>query len=77
MKKLVVSGKEVLNALLKIGFVFVRSKGSHTRLTRELSGRVFNVTVPIHGNKEINPTVLRSIIRQSGLTPDEFEKLFD
>ena len=75
MKLPVVSGKEVLNALAKEGFTIKRQKGSHVHLVKEVEGRVLHVTVPIHGNRDLNPFVLRSIIRQSGYSVEDFTKL--
>jgi len=63
----VVHGDDVCRALAKVGFLRVNQKGSHVKL-RNASGR--NVIVPMH--REIAEGTLRSIIRQSGLTVDEF-----
>ena len=76
MTHLVVSGKEVIKALLKDGFTFVRQTGSHQHLVKETTEKIFRVTIPVHGNKEINPFVLRSICRQAGYDWEEFQKLF-
>lgn len=76
MKLPVVSGKEILRVLLKNGFQEVRQKGSHVHLTKPVGYRVLHVTVPIHGNSDINPFVFRSIARQAGFEIREFAKLF-
>ena len=65
-----VSGDDVVRALKKIGFTRVSQRGSHVKL-RHPDGRV--VIVPMH--KELASGTLRSILRQSGLTVDEFIKL--
>lgn len=75
MKLPVVSGKEVLKALVKAGFEIVRRKGSHVHLFKEAGGQRLHVTVPVHANKDLNPFVLRSIIRQAGFAPEEFAEL--
>lgn len=72
----VVSGKEVVKALLKQGFEVKRQKGSHIHLIKSEGSQVLHVTVPIHGNRDLTPSVLRSIIRQSGNTPETFTELF-
>ena len=69
------SGKEIMNALTKNGFVFVRQKGSHVHLTKRIFKKTFHVTIPIHGNKDINPFVFKSIARQAGLTSEELAQL--
>ena len=33
------------------------------------------VTVPVHAGRDLKPGTLRSIIRQSGLTTEEFKQL--
>lgn len=62
--------RKVVSALGRAGFVHVRSKGSHA-VYQNSSGRV--VVIPQH------PTVKRgtlaSILRQAGLTVDEFQQL--
>ncbi len=75
MKLPVVSGKDVLKALLKAGFQVQRQKGSHVHLFKQSEDKMLRVTVPVHGNKDLNPFVLRSIIRQAGYSPEEFAGL--
>lgn len=68
------SGRRAVLALAKAGFVVDRTVGSHQILAhREDASRV--VTVPVHGNRDLKPGTLRSIIRQAGLTVAEFEAL--
>jgi len=69
MSKLpVVSGADCIKALTKIGFDVVRQRGSHITLVRQdLSTQL---TVPNH--KTIAKGTLRSLIRDSGLSVDEF-----
>lgn len=71
-----ISGKEVVKILLKNGFVVKRQKGSHVHLVKIIGENSFHVTIPVHVNKDLNSFVLRSIIRQSGYTIEEFENLF-
>jgi predicted RNA binding protein YcfA (HicA-like mRNA interferase family) len=66
----VLSGKEIIKALAKIGFVPVRQKGSHVFL-RHANGR--RTVVPLHG--EVNKSTLMDIIEQTRLTKEEFLKL--
>lgn len=75
MKLPVVSGKEVVKALVKNGFSIARQKGSHVHLIKTTKEKQLRVTVPIHGNRDLNPFVLRSITRQSGYNPEEFTKI--
>ena len=66
----VTSGKDVLRALTKLGYYIRDQKGSHVHL-RHPHRRP--LTIPLH------PTIargtLRAIIREAGLTVEEFLKL--
>ena len=68
-----VSGKEVIKALSRAGFQLVGRKGSHIRLKKKTLNKTYIVIVPLH--PEIKKGTLKSILRQAGLTPDEFTKL--
>lgn len=68
----VVSGREVVKALEKIGYVFDRQRGSHMIL-RQQNPPHRRLTVPDH--KEVAKGTLRAIIQQAGLTVEEFKDL--
>jgi predicted RNA binding protein YcfA (HicA-like mRNA interferase family) len=68
----VVSGREVVKALEKIGYVFDGQRGSHMIL-RQQNPPHRRLTVPDH--KEVAKGTLRAIIRQAGLTVEEFNDL--
>ncbi len=72
MKLPVVSGIEVVKALTKFGFELDHQTGSHIILRRKEPPHL-RVTVPNH--KEIAKGTLRAIIRDSGLTLEEFVRL--
>lgn len=59
--------QQVVRALEKAGFYQVRQRGSHIQLKK---GNLL-VTVPMHAG-DVNPSTLRSIIRQARMTVDEF-----
>jgi len=61
---------QVMAALEKTGFHRVRQRGSHVQYKR---GNLL-VTVPNHPG-DLNPLVLRSILRQAQMTVDELTKL--
>ncbi len=72
MSKLpVVSGRELVRVLQKLGFQFDRQKGSHMMLFRE--NPPTTLSVPDH--RELDRGTLRALLRQAGVTPDEFGKL--
>lgn len=64
--------KEVISALEKLGFQVDHVTGGHYIL-RHPDGR--RTVVPYHGNRDVKQAVLRSIIRQAGISPEEFKKL--
>ena len=67
-----VSGRKVVQALLKIGYDKDRQKGSHI-VMRQISYPYRRIVVPDH--KEVAKGTLRAIIRHAGLTVEEFTKL--
>jgi predicted RNA binding protein YcfA (HicA-like mRNA interferase family) len=68
------NARQVLAALRRAGFVVNRIVGSHHVLTHP-ADPTRTVTVPFHGARSLKPGTLRSIIRQAGLTVDEFREL--
>ncbi|MFV1976421.1 MAG: type II toxin-antitoxin system HicA family toxin [Candidatus Scalindua sp.] len=73
MSKLpVISGKLLCRILEKIGYQKDHQTGSHIIL-RNSTTPYRRITIPNH--KEIARGTLRSIIRQSGLTLEEFKSL--
>ena len=66
-----VSGRECVAALKKLGFYFKRQHGSHIILRR--NEPFAQVVVPDHN--ELDRGTLRAIIRQVGVTVDQFVQL--
>lgn len=64
--------KKVLKLLEKLGFLVVRQRGSHIRL-KHADGR--KTTVPVHSGDEIGRGLLRKILREIEVPPEEFLKL--
>lgn len=64
--------KKLVKALKKIGFEEARQTGSHLILLNKKSKKI--ISVPIH-NKDIKRGLLTGIIKQAGLTTEEFIKL--
>ena len=70
MSKLpLLSWREVVRALAKVGFTVARQKGSHIILVR--NERV----VPVPRHEEIKRGLLMEIIVEAGLTREEFLEL--
>jgi predicted RNA binding protein YcfA (HicA-like mRNA interferase family) len=68
----VVSGQEVVKAFGKIGYAIDHQTGSHIIL-RNVKPPYRRLTIPNH--QELAKGTLRSLIRQSGLTVEEFADL--
>jgi len=67
------TGREVVRALGRLGWVVVVQKGSHAQLKHPSRGG--RVTVPIHRGETIGPGLLRSILNQAGITVDELRSV--
>ena len=63
-----VSAERAIKAFSKAGFKIV-SKGKHTGM----SDGTHRITIPDH--KRLNPYTLKAIIKDAGLTDEEFKKL--
>ncbi|MBC5796549.1 MAG: type II toxin-antitoxin system HicA family toxin [Dolichospermum sp.] len=62
-----ISGKQAVKIFEKLGYVVDHQTGSHIILWHESKPIL---SVPNH--KELAPGLLRSLIRQAGITVDEF-----
>lgn len=67
------SGKEVIKALEKTGFIQKRQRGSHVFMIKENAEGKITTVVPIH--QEIDKGTLLEIIRQCKLTREQFMEL--
>lgn len=65
------SGREVVQAFSRCGWQIARQRGSHMVLVKE--GHTATLSVPDH--REVARGTLRSLIRSSGLTTEEFASL--
>jgi predicted RNA binding protein YcfA (HicA-like mRNA interferase family) len=68
----VLKPKEVIDALERAGFSLKRQTGSHAILYKSGFNRV--ITVPVHPG-DLPKGTLRTIIRQCGLTIEQFLQL--
>jgi predicted RNA binding protein YcfA (HicA-like mRNA interferase family) len=64
--------KELEKVAKKLGFKKARQKGSHARW-KHPDGRA--TTIPIHGKAEIGSWLFQEILKQMGITEEEFERL--
>ncbi|WP_163380216.1 type II toxin-antitoxin system HicA family toxin [Cyclobacterium sp. SYSU L10401] len=73
MSKLpLVDAKTLEKVLLLLGFEIKRQKGSHV-FYRHPDGRY--TTIPHHKGRDIGRSLLRAVLRQVEITPEEFIEL--
>jgi predicted RNA binding protein YcfA (HicA-like mRNA interferase family) len=65
-----VSGQQTIRVLEQLGFEQVRQKGSHVILKKHVPEGTVGCVVPLH--RELAIGTLRGILRQAGVTPEEF-----
>ena len=68
-----VSGRELVRALQRAGFVLLRQKGSHVSMEKRSAVGYWRTVVPLH--REVRPGTLSDILNQSGLTKEELADL--
>jgi len=66
------NARDLQKVAMKLGFQLVRQKGSHARW-RHPDGRA--TTIPVHGNSDIGNWLFYEIIKQLGITEEEFKLL--
>lgn len=66
------SARLVVNALKRAGFSIVSQRGSHIKLHKKSTEKVYTAIVPSH--KEIARGTFASILKQAGMAEEEFEK---
>ena len=70
----IISGKKLLKALKKAGFVEKRQSGSHVIITGNYKGKDRFTTVPIHSGKDLPNGTLLGILEDCGMTKAELKK---
>jgi predicted RNA binding protein YcfA (HicA-like mRNA interferase family) len=75
MSKLPMANFKTMDKILRrLGFNVMRQKGSHV-FYRHTDGRT--TTLPNHGNRDIARPLMREILREISISPDEFVKLLE
>jgi predicted RNA binding protein YcfA (HicA-like mRNA interferase family) len=69
MKIPLLSGRQVLAALIRLGFVEVHRKGSHSKM-KHTDGRI--IVFPVHD--EVNRYTLKGALRDAGIEMEDFLK---
>ena len=71
MRLPLLSGDEIIKIMGKFGYIPVRQRGSHVRLV--CPGRN-PITIPRY--KEVDRSLLKKILRDAEITPEEFMKYY-
>jgi len=67
------SGEQVVRAFKRAGWHLARRKGSHVIMVKE--GFDATPSIPVHKGKDVKRGTLRDLIRDAGLSVDEFLKV--
>lgn len=55
-----------------MGFKIIRQKGSHVIMMDE---RRIRIVIPVHSGKDVKPGLMRAIVKEAGLSREEFIRL--
>ena len=67
-----VTAEEVIKVLEHVGFLLSRQSGGH-KIYKNQEGK--RATVPYHSGKTLHPKLLKSILRDAGLTIEQFKDM--
>ena len=67
----ILSARKIIKVLENLGFKIVRQKGSHIQF-KHTDGRF--TTVPNHPSRDVGVGLLRKILRDIEISPEEFSK---
>lgn len=70
-----VTGNQAIRAFERFGFAVSRINGSHHVMTKP--GHRFILSIPVHGNDNLKPGTLRSLIKAAGIRVEEFCEALD
>jgi predicted RNA binding protein YcfA (HicA-like mRNA interferase family) len=65
------SGARAVKKLQRLAWSVGRQKGSHVMMTKE--GYLYTLSIPQH--RELGPGLLRKLLKQANITPEEFNLL--
>ena len=69
----ILAARVVIRRLIRAGFHYAKSKGSHQYYFNPVTKRM--TAVPVHGSNTIGRNLLHQILKQAGLSLKEFLKL--
>ena len=69
----ILAARVVIRKLVRAGFQYEKSHGSHQYYMHSITKRM--TSVPVHGSNTIGRALLHEILKQAGLSLKEFLKL--
>jgi len=66
------SAQKLIKILQKAGFRIIRQKGSHVIM---INDRNVRIVIPVHPGKDVKPGLIRAIIKEAGLSRQDFFRL--
>jgi len=66
------TARQIITVLEKAGFSLARQSGSH-KIYKNAAGK--RATVPFHASKILHPKILRSILRDADLKPQDLSEM--
>lgn len=70
-----ITGKQLVRALIKTGFVCKRIEGSHHILQKSFPEETVTIPVPVHAGKIIKPGLFKHILRKTRLSVEDISQL--
>jgi len=64
-----ISPNKLVKILEKTGFKVIRQKGSHLIM---MDNKKTRIVIPMHPGKDIKPGLIRAIIREAGISRENF-----
>jgi len=64
--------QKLIKILQTAGFKIIRQKGSHIIM---IDDRKTRIVIPVHPGKDVKPGLIRAIIKEAGLSRENFFKL--
>ncbi len=69
----ILGARVVIRKLLKAGFQYTKSHGSHQYYIHPITKRM--TSIPVHGGNTIGRNLLKKILGQAGITIEQFLEL--
>jgi len=67
-----INPQKLIKILQTAGFKVIRQKGSHVIM---IDDRKTRIVIPVHPGKNVKPGLIRAIIKEAGLSREDFFKL--